>query len=160
MSQTVRLLLTLALFGVAAGLGFTGWLITPPEAIIRWSTESEVETAGFHVTRATQEGGPYTRVTDSLIPSSGDPFSGSDYEFRDPTVEPGQLYYYQLEELESNGIFTPLPETVTFQTGSDPLSRLAYLRWEVVSALLVAFALLWLLPGPRRPTPPAQEVET
>ncbi|MDQ4075822.1 MAG: hypothetical protein M3220_06185 [Chloroflexota bacterium] len=155
MTKLVRLLLTSLIVITAVVLGLMGYLTEEPEAIIQWSTESEVETAGFHVYRATSEAGPYERVTGALIPSSGDPFSGAEYEFRDADIEPGTTYYYQLEELETNGNFTRLPETVSFEAQGGPLAMFSYLNWGVVTILLGALLIVWLLPSrPRKEESP------
>jgi hypothetical protein len=139
----LRLLLTILIIGLAVWLWNTGRLIATPEVILTWTTESEVETAGFHVYRATAEEGPYERVTRSLIPSSGDPFTRSNYEFRDTGVEPGQTYYYQLEELETTGRFNRLPDIAPSRASREP-------DWRWLTPLLAALLLVWLLPSPSR----------
>jgi hypothetical protein len=148
----LRLLLTVVIVGVAAWLWNTGRLIATPEVILTWTTESEVETAGFHVYRATAEGGPYERVTGSLIPSSGDPFTRSNYEFRDTNVEPGQTYYYQLEELETTGRFNRLPDIAPSRASMEP-------DWRWLTLLLGAILFVWLLPAPSRPPAPGTVTE-
>jgi hypothetical protein len=140
----LRLLLTAMILGVAVWLWTTGRLIATPEVILTWTTESEVETAGFHVYRATAEEGPYERVTHALIPSSGDPFTRSSYEFRDIRVEPGHTYYYQLEELETTGRFNRLPDIAPSRASMEP-------DWRWLTPLLAALLLVWLLPTPSRP---------
>ncbi len=143
MPMPLRLLATALILGVAAFLWVSGTLLRTPEAVITWSTESEVNTAGFHVYRATEADGTYERVSTELIPASQDAFTGGEYEFRDPTVTAGNTYYYQLEELETTGAFTRLPDTVEFQAKQEP-------NWTVAAALLTGLALVWLLPGPAR----------
>jgi hypothetical protein len=145
MTMVLRVLATVLVLVAAAALWVSGTLMRTPEAIITWSTESEVNTAGFHVYRATQPDGPYERVTTELIPSSPDAFTGGEYQFRDPTVEAGTTYYYQLEELETTGTFTRLPDVVEYVAQEEP-------NWVVVIALLAALMLIWLLPGPARRT--------
>ena len=151
MSDRVRVILSLLLGLVAIALFFLGYLTQPVEAIIRWSTESEVDTAGFHVYRATEIDGEYERVSTELQPSSGDPFSGASYTYTDDTIEPGQTYYYQQEEFETTGTVTRLVDTVAFESPAGVMRILAMMNWTVVSGLLVALAGIWLLPGPRRP---------
>jgi hypothetical protein len=143
MSMVLRVLATVLVLGAAAALWASGTLMQTPEAIITWSTESEVNTAGFHVYRAAQPDGPYERVTTELIPSSPDAFTGGEYEFRDPAIEAGNTYYYQLEELETTGNFTRLPDVVEYAARSEP-------NWVVVVALVAVLMLVWLLPGPAR----------
>ena len=147
MLSWVRIVVTLGVVIVALLLWQRGYLLQEPAASIIWSTESEVDTAGFHVYRATSEEGPYERVTEELIPSAGDPFTGSNYQFRDREVERGVTYYYQLEELETTGRFNRLPDTTSYSVPTE-------LNWLVVAGLLAPLLVVWLLPGPaqdRRP---------
>ena len=44
--------------------------------IVRWSTESEVNTAGFNVYRSGSENGPWAKLNTQLIPGSPDPLRG------------------------------------------------------------------------------------
>lgn len=129
----IRQLATLGLLLLALLLWIGGQLQAAPEAHIVWATESEVDTVGFHVYRA-PVGGEYERVSSALIPSQGDPFSGGEYEFRDPTVVTGQRYLYQLEELEQDGSLTRLPDTLPYEAHPTP-------HWPRLF-LLVALLLL------------------
>lgn len=152
MTQQVRWILTAAVLVAALVLGWLGYLTNG--AVIYWATESEVETLGFHVYRATSPEGPWEQVTQEIIPSSGDPFSGSSYQFHDETVEFGQIYYYQLEELESNGTFNRLPDLATFDAGSTLQAWPNIVNWPMVTALIGALAIIWLLPDARRTPAP------
>ena len=89
------ILLSAVTFGYAFG--------QQPQLVIRWSTETEVDTAGFYLNRAASPDGPFERVSSTLIAGAGDPLAGADYEFFDDGVEAGRRYYYQLEEVEYNG---------------------------------------------------------
>jgi hypothetical protein len=140
-----RLVISIALLIMALFAWFLGYLSQTPEAIITWSTESEVDTAGFDVYRATNEEGPYEKVTEKLILSSGDPFTGGNYDFRDMTIEPGVTYFYQLEELETTGNLTRLPDVVRFE-GQNKL--IATVNWTAVSIFLTILIFLWLIPSP------------
>lgn len=148
MTTAARLLLTLTALAVVGLLSLTGTLslLVPREALILWSTESEVETAGFHVFRATDPEGPYEQLTTDLIPSAGDPFSGGSYRYTDRDVALGQTYYYQLEELELTGNFIRLEDTITYRPNPSP-------NWSIALPLLAALLAIWLLPERRRPPP-------
>ncbi len=139
MTTSLRLILSALILGAAVWLWQAGLLFNEPQVIVTWSTESEVETAGFHVYRADTEDGSYERVSERLIPSGGDPFSGDEYTFVDQDVEAGGAYFYQLEELETTGNFTRLPDTVRAEAGAEP-------RWLWVAALAMPLLLVWLLP--------------
>ena len=79
--------------------------------VIRWSTETEVNTAGFNVWRSLDEGGPWDKINPRLIPGSPDPLRGGSYVFTDTQVIAGVTYWYELEEVELNGQATRLERT-------------------------------------------------
>jgi hypothetical protein len=86
---------------VAGLLAWKGYQET--SVLLEWTTASELDTAGFNVYRGQNPDGPYQKINRNLIPSSPDPITGGDYQYADNGVEPGQTYYYQLEEVEING---------------------------------------------------------
>jgi hypothetical protein len=73
---------------------------------IEWSTASELDTAGFNLHRGETKDGPFTRINADLIPASPDPLIGGSYLFTDTTVVAGRTYFYQLEDVETNGTVT------------------------------------------------------
>lgn len=79
--------------------------------IISWSTETEVNTAGFNVWRSLGEEGPWEKINPRLIPGSPDPLRGGSYVFTDTHVIAGVTYWYELEEVELNGQTTRLERT-------------------------------------------------
>jgi hypothetical protein len=62
--------------------------------IVEWTTESEVDTAGFNLYRSESLEGPYIKINPELIPSSPDPILGGHYVYTDTNVVAGQTYYY------------------------------------------------------------------
>ena len=71
---------------------------------VEWSTETEMNTAGFNLRRGESADGPFdVKVNDQLIPPAADPLTGGKYEYVDKTARPGVTYYYRLEEVERNG---------------------------------------------------------
>ena len=146
MSIFLRFVATMAIIIATLFFWFQGYLTQKPEAIITWSTESEVNTAGFHVYRASGEDGPYEKVTNTLIPSRGDPFTGGEYEFRDSNIDSGTTYFYQLEELETTGNFIRLPDIVRFEAQYGIYGLLDSINWNILSVLLLLLLLVWLLP--------------
>lgn len=81
------------------------------DAIIAWETASEVGTAGFNLYRGPGPDGPWTQVNATLIPPAADPVSGGRYRFTDAGAARGQVYYYQLEEVELTGGVNRYPPT-------------------------------------------------
>ena len=157
MSIRLRLMATMIIIVATLLLWSQGYLTQKPESIITWSTESEVDTAGFHVYRANQEDGPYEKVTKNLIESKGDPFTGGEYEFRDLNVKAGQTYFYQLEELETTGNFIRLPDTVRFDPRDGIYGFIDHINWNVLSVLLLVLFAVWLWPQPAQKTLTHQE---
>jgi hypothetical protein len=75
-----------------------------PQIVIQWETETEINTAGFNLYRSDSPDGQLSRINDEPILSRGDPLTGAEYEFTDVQVRRDQVYYYQLEELEVDGM--------------------------------------------------------
>jgi hypothetical protein len=75
----------------------------PGTVIVEWTTESEVDLAGFNLYRSESPEGPYVKVNEALIPASPDPLTGGDYVYTDTTVTAGTTYYYKLEDVELDG---------------------------------------------------------
>jgi len=101
--------------------------------IVEWSTESEVNLAGFNIYRSGSPDGPYVKLNDTLIPAAPDPIAGGNYSYTDATAEPGVTYYYQLEDVELDGKATMHGPIVAVSEG------------DVVSPLVRPIALLALL---------------
>ncbi len=122
---------------------------------VEWTTETEMNTAGFNVYRGESPDGPFdVKVNTELIPASSDPLSGGKYSLTDRTAMPGVTYYYRLEEVEKTG-----------QVSSHgPIeARASLFNWQQ-ALVLVALALvvlgLWVWGGRRAAPPtPAKERE-
>ncbi len=76
------------------------------DVVVSWSTAQEVNNFGFHVYRSESVGGPYTRITDRIIPGLTFSVRGRDYSCVDRNVTPGTLYYYKLEDVDFDGTRT------------------------------------------------------
>ena len=74
--------------------------------LLDWETASEIDNAGFHLWRSEQEDGTYVQITDVLIPAEGGPTWGAEYEYEDFNVEPGSTYFYELEDIDYEGLST------------------------------------------------------
>ncbi len=112
-------------------------LCTPAPNIISWTTATEMNTAGFNLYRAERADGPYAKINAELIPAASDPLGGSQYEFNDPDVTPGRMFYYQLEEVELGGK----------TTRHGPIIIVARASWlcENLSVLVLLAAVLVLV---------------
>lgn len=76
---------------------------SPTRVVLEWTTATEINTAGFNIYRGDSKEGPFAQVNAQLIPASTDAVLGGKYKFEDTTVNPGQTYYYQLEDVEFGG---------------------------------------------------------
>jgi hypothetical protein len=68
---------------------------------LAWETATEIDNAGFSLSRASTEGGPYTRITSAIIPAQGNPITGASYNFKD-SPGPG-TFRYILTDVETSG---------------------------------------------------------
>ncbi len=73
--------------------------------LLEWATGTEFDTAGFRITRASEENGQYQILTQvGFIPSEGDGLVGAEYEAVDSaSVSNGTMYWYKLIEIELSG---------------------------------------------------------
>ncbi len=74
------------------------------KVIIQWSTESEIDNAGFNLYRSETEDGEYIKINGSLISAQGSSTQGASYEFVDADVKNRKTYYYKLEDIDLNGM--------------------------------------------------------
>jgi hypothetical protein len=89
---------------IALVLGGYAWQeYANAEVVVEWTTASELSTLGFNLYRSDLKDGIYEKVNDVLIPASPDPLTGGNYTYLDNQVKAGTTYYYQLEDVESDG---------------------------------------------------------
>jgi hypothetical protein len=69
---------------------------------LSWSTESETNSAGFHVRRGESENAIDRRITAALIPSHGTSSSRNEYSYTDRNAH-GRTYWYRIEEVSLDG---------------------------------------------------------
>ncbi|HUT83216.1 MAG TPA: choice-of-anchor D domain-containing protein, partial [Thermodesulfobacteriota bacterium] len=73
------------------------------EVILSWTTESEIDNAGFNLYRSESENGEYVKLNSSLIPAQGSPTSGATYQYIDKDVKNRTTYFYKIEDIDLNG---------------------------------------------------------
>jgi hypothetical protein len=74
--------------------------------ILSWTTESEIDNAGFNIYRSESKDGEYIKINASLIPAKGSSTQGASYEFIDTNVQNRKTYYYKLEDIDLSGTST------------------------------------------------------
>ena len=95
------------------------------QIIISWTTEAELNNAGFHVLRSTSRIKNFRRVNPKLIAGAGTTGERNTYQFIDTTAKPDVAYYYRLEDIDLSGqretiatqqirgVFSPTGKTIT-----------------------------------------------
>ena len=115
---------------------------------VEWSTETEMNTAGFNLYRGESADGPFdVKVNAQLIPPATDPADRRQLPICGQDRRPGITYYYRLEEVERGG------GTNNF----GPISvRAGGLEWWHVLVLVLlggGAAALWFFGGKRATAP-------
>ena len=78
---------------------------------IQWTTESELDNAGFNILRSDTRDGEFTQVNEQMIQGKGTTAERSTYKWVDTTAKPGVVYYYQIEDVSFAGDRTQLATT-------------------------------------------------
>ena len=71
--------------------------------LIRWTTESELDNAGFNLLRSQQRNGTFVVINPTLIPGAGTSAEKHTYRFTDTTAKPNIVYYYRIEDVSFAG---------------------------------------------------------
>ena len=71
--------------------------------VITWSTQSELNNAGFFIKRSNQRNGQFQVVNPTMIPGAGTTSEKQFYTYTDTTAQPNVVYYYQIEDVSFDG---------------------------------------------------------
>ena len=72
--------------------------------VVKWTTESEFDNAGFNIYRSLSTDGPFVKVNTNLIHGAGTTSEKNKYTWTDTTAKPNVAYYYQIEEVSFSGV--------------------------------------------------------
>ena len=86
--------------------------------VVTWTTESEVDNAGFNLRRSEKRSSGFTLINPALIAGAGTTGERQTYTFTDTSAKPGVEYYYQIEEVAFDG----KPETLVTRMLPGPVS--------------------------------------
>ena len=86
--------------------------------VVTWTTESEVDNAGFNLRRSLQRDSGYTLLNPALIAGAGTTGERQTYTFIDTSAKPGVEHYYQIEEVSFGG----KPEVLLMRRLRGPVS--------------------------------------
>ena len=71
--------------------------------VITWSTQSELNNAGFFIKRSQQRDGEFQIINATMIPGAGTSSEKQFYTYTDTTAQPNVVYYYQIEDVSLDG---------------------------------------------------------
>ncbi len=77
---------------------------TDTGVILNWTTESEVDNAGFYIYRSETQSGEFKVVTPSMIQGAGTTGERTEYTWTDTTAKPNTVYYYRIEDVSHAGV--------------------------------------------------------
>ena len=86
--------------------------------VLTWTTESEVDNAGFNLRRSEKRASGFTLINPALIAGAGTTGERQTYTFTDLSAKPGVEYYYQIEEVS----FAGRPSTLVTRMLPGPVS--------------------------------------
>ena len=71
--------------------------------VITWSTQSELNNAGFFIKRSQQRDGVFQVINATMIAGAGTTSEKQFYTYTDTTAQPNVVYYYQIEDVSLDG---------------------------------------------------------
>ena len=71
--------------------------------VITWSTQSELNNAGFFIKRHQQRDGEFKVINATMIPGAGTTGEKQFYTYTDTTAQANVVYYYQIEDVSLDG---------------------------------------------------------
>ena len=71
--------------------------------VITWSTQSELNNAGFFIKRSRQRDGEFQIINATMILGAGTTSEKQFYTYTDTTAQPNVVYYYQIEDVSLDG---------------------------------------------------------
>ena len=71
--------------------------------VITWSTQSELNNAGFFIKRSNQRDGQFKIVNATMVAGAGTTGEKQFYTYTDTTAQSNVVYYYQIEDVSLDG---------------------------------------------------------
>ena len=72
--------------------------------VIKWTTESEVDNAGFYIYRSETKEGEFAVVNPTMIQGAGTTGERNEYSWTDTSAKPNTVYYYRIEDVSHAGV--------------------------------------------------------
>ncbi len=115
-------------------LSYFNAIVSDAGVQIQWTTESELDNAGFNIYRSTTKNGHFVRVNPKLIKGAGSTGEQNDYSWIDETAKPGVEYYYRIEDISFSGVKQPLATKIL--KGIHNAKNRALTSWGVIKQRL------------------------
>ena len=96
---------------VPVSLSFFRPTLENGEIVIRWTTESELDNAGFNILRSDSQSGEFKQVNSELVQGAGTTGERNTYKWVDESAKLGVVYYYQIEDVSFAGEHQTLTTT-------------------------------------------------
>ena len=74
--------------------------------LLNWTTQSELQNAGFNVLRGISKEGHFTKINPTLIPGAGTTGKRNDYQWTDTTAQSDVPYFYRIQDVSLAGEVT------------------------------------------------------
>ena len=72
--------------------------------ILNWTTESEIDNAGFYIYRSLTKEGEFKVVNPTMIQGADTTGERNTYRWTDTTAKPNTIYYYRIEDVSHAGV--------------------------------------------------------
>ena len=77
---------------------------TDAGVVLKWTTESELDNAGFYIHRSETKNGEFKVVNPTMIQGAGTTSERNEYTWKDTTAKPNVAYYYRIEDISHAGV--------------------------------------------------------
>ncbi|MDE0316756.1 MAG: leucine-rich repeat domain-containing protein [Candidatus Poribacteria bacterium] len=77
---------------------------TDAGVILKWTTESEIDNAGFYIYRSETRDGEFKVVNPTMIQGAGTTGERNEYMWTDTSAKPNTVYFYQIEDISHTGV--------------------------------------------------------
>ena len=71
--------------------------------LLKWTTESEIDNAGFFIYRSETKDGEFKVVNPTMIKGASTTGERNEYSWTDTTAKPNTVYYYRIEDVSHAG---------------------------------------------------------
>ena len=77
---------------------------TESRVVLKWTTESELDNAGFYILRSDTQNGEFKVVNPTMIQGAGTTSERHSYTWTDTTAKANTVYYYRIEDVSHAGV--------------------------------------------------------